>query len=129
MTPKHLIVSEESGMINWYRLEQPYENAKPEEKFITIFDDIDKEYNFMAQAPHDAACPANFMHYSKSHMNLLIGSSNGMLTLLNVPAEKLSEDDEEQDKEDEQKQQTLENPLLTIGRFHTQRVNGIRPLG
>ena len=42
MTPKHIIVSETNGMINWYRIDQPFENLKPEEKSITINDDIDK---------------------------------------------------------------------------------------
>ena len=39
-TPRHLIVSEESGLINWFNIEHPYENAKPEDKYITIKDGI-----------------------------------------------------------------------------------------
>jgi len=42
MTPKHIIVSESNGMVNWFRIEHPFENAKPEDRNITIFDDIDK---------------------------------------------------------------------------------------
>ena len=67
MTPKHIIVSETNGMINWYRIEQPFENLKPEEKSIKIFDDIDKQYNFKAQLPEEAESPANYMIYTKSH--------------------------------------------------------------
>ena len=105
MTPKHIIVSETNGMINWYRIEQPFENLKPEEKSIKIFDDIDKQYNFKAQLPEEAESPANYMIYTKSHQNLLIGTSNGVLSLLNVPSEKFSEDEEEQENPDDQKQQ------------------------
>jgi len=93
MTPKHLIVSEESGMINWYKIDQPFDNAKPEDKFITIKDDIDKEYNFKDALSSDLISPAHFMVYSKSHKNLLLGTKNGVLSLLNVPAEKLSDED------------------------------------
>lgn len=103
MTPNHIIVSEVNGMINWYRVEHPFENAKPEEKFITVFDDVDKEYNFKAQLPEDASCPANFMVYTKSHQNLLIGTTNGILGMLNVPAEKISDEDYDEGKEEEQK--------------------------
>lgn len=105
MTPKHIIVSETNGMINWYRIEQPFENLKPEEKSIKIFDDIDKQYNFKAQLPEEAESPANYMIYTKSHQNLLIGTNNGVLSLLNVPSEKFSEDEEEQENPDDQKQQ------------------------
>jgi len=129
MTPKHLIVSEANGMIHWYRIEHPFENAKPEDKFITIFDEIDKEYNFLEQLPESAAAPASHMHYTKSHQNLLIGTTNGILSLLNVPAEKFSEEEEDQEKEEEQKQQTLYNELKNLGRFHTARVNAVKPLG
>lgn len=131
MTPKHILVSESNGMINWYRIEQPYDNPnlKPEEKFLKIFDDIDKQYNFKEQLPEEAESPASFMTYTKSHQNLLIGTSNGVLSLLNVPSEKFSDEEEEEDNPDKEKQQILENPLQTLGRFHTARVNGVKPLG
>lgn len=103
MTPKHILVSESNGMINWYRIEHPFENAKPEDKFITIFDDVVKEYNYREQLPKDAPSPANHMLYTKSHQNLLIGTTNGFLTKLNVPSEKETEDEEEQENPDEQK--------------------------
>ena len=89
-----MIVSESNGMINWYRIEHPFDNAKPEEKFITIFDDIDKQYNFKTQLPEDSESPANFMLYSKSHQKLMIGTSNGILSLLNVPSEKISDEED-----------------------------------
>lgn len=60
---------------------------------------------------------------------MLIGTTDGVLSLLNVPSEKVSDEDYEQDENAEQKQQDLTNPLQTIGRFHTARVNGVKPLG
>jgi hypothetical protein len=41
------------------------------------------------------------MIYSKSHKNLLIGTRNGVLSLLNVPAEKVSDEDYEQEGQEE----------------------------
>lgn len=88
-------------MINWIKIEHPYENAKPEDAMITIEKDIDKEYNFMEKLPEDTCNPAQFMLYSKSHQNLLLGTTNGFLTLLNVPAEKISEEEVEQEDGEE----------------------------
>jgi WD40 repeat protein len=48
---------------------------------------------------------------------------------LNVPSEKISEEEVEQDGEEEQKQQTLQNDLKILGRFHTAQVNDVQPLG
>ena len=52
-------------MINWFRVEQPFENAKPEDKYITIFDEIDKQYDFRGQPDVDG--PAHFIVYTSSH--------------------------------------------------------------
>ena len=82
-------------MINWIKIEPPYEGAKPEENFITIEDETDKEYNFSEKLSQERTIPADFMVYSKSHQNLLIGTRNGYLTLLDIPAEKISEEEVE----------------------------------
>jgi len=129
ITPKHLLVSQANGMIYWFKIEDPFENAKPEEQFITIYDEIDKEFDFIEKLPRETASPANYILYSKSHQNLLIGTSNGYLTLLNVPAEQITEGDEEQEQEEVRKQMTLLNELRILGRFHTARVNDVKPLG
>lgn len=129
MTPRHIIISQADGMINWIKIELPFEGAKPEDCFITIEQDIDKEYNFIEKLPEDTASPAHFMLYTKSHQNMLLGTNNGYLTLLNVPAEKVSEEEVEQDDAEEQKQQTLQNELRVLGRFHTARINDVKPLG
>ena len=49
--------------------------------------------------------------------------------MLAVPSEKISDDEDDQENQDEQRQVVLENPLNLIGRFHTARVNGVKPLG
>ena len=69
------------------------------------------------------------MLYSKSHQNLLIGTRNGYLTLLDVPSEKISEEENDQENEEEEKQITLHNKLRVLGSFHTQQINDLKPLG
>jgi hypothetical protein len=51
LTQKHLIVSLEDGLIQWYRTEMPQINFKSEanqDSHITITEDIDQEYKFEA---------------------------------------------------------------------------------
>ena len=61
---------------------------------------------------------------------MLIGTKNGVLSLLNVPSEKIAEEEvEEEDRDELQKQQILENELELVGRFHTDKINAVKPLG
>lgn len=52
LTQKHLIVSLEDGLIQWYRTEMPQINFKSDvttqDNHITITEDIDQEYKFEA---------------------------------------------------------------------------------
>lgn len=68
------------------------------------------------------------MQYTKSHERLLLGTSTGILSMLPEAAEKISDFDEEEGHE-EQKEKNIEHDLHSLGRYHTERVNGVRPLG
>ena len=46
-----------------------------------------------------------------------------------MPAEKVSEGDDEGEEAEEKKQETLQNKLRVLGRFHTQQINDVKPLG
>ena len=41
------------------------------------------------------------MLYTKSHQNILIGTTNGVLSCLNVPSEKFAEEEEEENPDDQ----------------------------
>ena len=68
------------------------------------------------------------MKYSRSHKNLLIGTQNGILAKLSVEAEKLDEEEEEDDAQKEKLKKVLDVPLDILGRFHTAPISGIREL-
>jgi hypothetical protein len=98
-TPKHMIVSDNAGVISWYKVEPPYENqaGKDVDSFLTIQDKVDKDYIFKDAIPDPASqAPASFMHYSRSHQFIIVGTRNGILGTLPIPAEKIDEDDEEE---------------------------------
>ena len=69
------------------------------------------------------------MHYTKSFKTLIMGTETGVFGRLDVQAEVINyeEDEEEQNKQKEKK--AIEVPFVELGRFHTKRVNGIKELG
>lgn len=145
LTQRHLIVSQDDGMIQWYRTEMPEINFKQgsdpqaNDNKLTVTEDIDQEYHFEpAQLSANAADaveasppePVAYMHYSRNHKKIIMGTQQGLIGLLAVEAEALNEDEEpEEDHQKEKETKTLETPFVELGRFHTKKVNGIRELG
>jgi hypothetical protein len=143
LTQKHMIVSMEDGLIQWYHTEMPELNFKnPEanqDNHITVTEDVDQEYRFepaQLSANLDAneevpPEPIAFMHYSRSYKKIIMGTTQGLIGLLSIEAEALNEDEEgEEDAHGKQKEtKVLDTPFVELGRFHTKKVNGIRELG
>lgn len=129
-TPKHIIVSDNSGMINWYKVDPPgeYPSGKDNDQCLTISDKVDKDYIFRNafDIPQFYA-PASFMRYSRSHNTIIIGTRNGVLGVLPIPSEKIEEDDDEE--QTEHVKFTFETKFKIFGRFHTGAVNGVTALG
>lgn len=114
VTQKHMIVSTDDGLITWYRIEPPYENADGKvdgSLCLKLLPQIAYEYDFQEQIPEESTCPAFYMKYSKSHKNILIGTQNGILAKLAVEAEQLNEEEEEDDGQKEKLKKVLEVPL------------------
>ena len=82
LTQKHLIVATENGGIFWYAVDIPYGK---EDAGLILKDEINYEYNFSEQLGENSA-PASFMHYSRSHKKIVIGTRNGVLTRLDFEA-------------------------------------------
>lgn len=142
LTQKHLIVSLEDGLIQWYRTEMPQINFKSEstqDNHITITEDIDQEYKFEAAqlaANLDAAAeippePIAFMHYSRSYKKIIMGTTQGLIGVLGVEAEAINEDEEnEEDQHGKEKEtKVIDTPFVELGRYHTKKINGMRELG
>lgn len=98
----HLIVSQETGLIQWFKVDQPdlimnekdKENAK-----LTILDTVEKEFNLdltigetseLEQIAH--------MQYNKQYTQMIMASSTGIIGRLEVAADKLNDDDDEEDQ-------------------------------
>ena len=129
LTQKHLIVSHADGKLNWFKIEPPYDNEKEADMHLKLFEKIEKEYNFTEKLPEDSPEPANYIHYSRSHKRMLIGTKGGLIAALPIIAEKSNFDDDEVDDGEEKPMVTLEDPLQELGRFHTGSIFAIRPLG
>jgi hypothetical protein len=84
LTQKHLIVATELGGIYWYAVDIPY--GKADEGLKLKGEEINYEYNFSEQLGENSA-PASFMHYSRSHKKIVIGTRNGVITRLDFEAQ------------------------------------------
>lgn len=141
LTQRHMVVSMEDGMIQWYRTEMPEITFKKDvdnNDKLTVTEDIEQEYKFepaQLSANIDVTMdvppePIAFMHYSRGYKKLIMGTQQGLIGLLSVEAEALNEDeDPEEDHQKERETKVLETPFVELGRFHTKKINGIRELG
>ncbi len=107
LTQKHMIVSTDDGLISWFKVEPPYLSAdgKFDNSQCTKFLEVDQEYNFADQLRADSRAPASYMKYSRKHASIVIGTQNGCLATLSVPAEPLDEDEDDEEKEEKVKKQ------------------------
>lgn len=60
---------------------------------------------------------------------MLIGTRNGILSTLACAAEKIADDEPDEEAQEEQKMQTISESLEMIGHFHTDKVYAVKPLG
>ena len=87
LTQKHMIVSLDDGLIQWYRTEMPEINFKAGadanlDNHITVTEDVDQEYRFEAaqlSANADGTAeippePIAFMHYTRSYKKIIMGT-------------------------------------------------------
>jgi WD40 repeat protein len=104
LTQKNIIVSTDDGLLTWYRVEQPIENTDGtiEDSFaISMLDQVDYEYDFYAnknnvtgESDDSNRYPAAYLKYSRSYNQVLLGTQNGLLGKVAVPAEKPEEEDD-----------------------------------
>ena len=89
---------------------------------------MDKDYIFKdAIADPASQAPASFMRYSRSHQTIIIGTKNGIIGTLPIPAEKI--DDEDEEEQTEHVKITIQVPFQMYGKYHTAGVNSIASLG
>jgi hypothetical protein len=98
LTGKHMLVASADGLISWFKMDNPPEyDENTNDQMIKLEDEIEKEYNFAAQLGEQASNPVQYMYYSKSFKKLIIGTSNGVLAILPIEAEKQTYEEDEDD--------------------------------
>jgi hypothetical protein len=123
ITHKNIVVSTDDGLMTWYRIEQPIENSDgtiENSMAIKILDQIDYEYDFFEQKQkitgvedESQRYPAAYLKYSRSYNQIVLGTQNGMLGKVAIPAEKPDEEEEEAQYDKNAKtKKVLEVPLV-----------------
>lgn len=127
LTQKHMIIALEDGLIQWHRIERPdlaYGQELTEEHHMKVTEEVDQEYVF----DYQEGAPS-FMHYTKNFKKIIMGTEYGLIGVLPVEAEKVDEDEEEEEGQGEKEKKIIVTPFIELGRFHTDKINGIRALG
>jgi hypothetical protein len=60
---------------------------------------------------------------------MLCGTETGVFGILNIEAETINEEDEEEDHAQKKEKRILTQPFIELGRFHVKKVFGVRELG
>jgi hypothetical protein len=101
LTQKHMVIFKDNGIVSWHRIEMPRQIDENSDEGIEYDKKlgIEKQYNFSEQLG-DSEAPAQYVYYSKKFQKMIIGTSNGVLAVLPIAAEKF-DDGEGGDEEDE----------------------------
>jgi hypothetical protein len=68
------------------------------------------------------------MKYSRAHQSIVIGTQNGCVATLAVPAEVLDEEEEDEEGGAEKVKKQIDTPLNFLGRYHTGPIVAIHEL-
>lgn len=131
-THVHLIVSQEDGIIQWFKIEPPdiYNEKEKEDPKLKILDEVEQEFDLGMNIGETGEKEyIAHMHYSKDFGQLIMGTHSGLFGRLEVQAENnLDEEDEEENQKNKEKK-IIDQPFVQLGRFNTKRLTGLRELG
>jgi hypothetical protein len=69
------------------------------------------------------------MAYTRSFKSLVMGTQTGVFGRLEVAAEAINYDEEEEDQHKAKEKVTIAVPFTELGRFHVKKITGIKELG
>lgn len=128
-----MIISLEEGLIQWLKLELPEVIIGDKDKgpqIMKVIDDIELEFRLgMVIGETGEFEFIAHMHYSRTFKQLVLGTETGVIGRLEVEAEMINYDEDEDDQHHEREKKILTQPFIELGRFHTNRVLGIKELG
>lgn len=71
----------------------------------------------------------NYIHYSKSFKQLIMGTQTGLIGRLEVEAEAVLEDDNQSENQQQKEKVIIDKPMIPLGRFNTKKITGLKELG
>lgn len=134
LTQKHMIVSLEEGLIVWLKIELPPEvvlnDKDAANQSLKVLEEIEQEWSFNVKiGESDTPDYLTHIHYTRSFKYLVCGTETGIFGTLEIEAERNDEDEEEEEAHETKEKKILTQEFRVLGRFHTQRLTGIRELG
>jgi hypothetical protein len=129
-----LIVSLEEGLIVWLKIELPPEvvlnDKDAANQSLKVLEEIEQEWSFNVKiGESDIPDYLTHIHYTRSFRYLVCGTETGIFGTLEIEAERNDEDDDEEEAHETKEKKILTQEFKVLGRFHTQRLTGIRELG
>ena len=121
-------------MVQWFKLELPDvvigEKADSHERHLTVTDEVEQEWNLGLTIGETGENEfIAHMHYTKSFRQLIMGTHTGLFGRLEVQAEAINYDEEDEEAQQDKEKKSIANPFVELGRFHTKKLTGIKELG
>ena len=133
LTQKHLIVSQDDGLLQWFKLDLPVilsSDKDNDTKHLTVENVVEMEWNLNRTIGETGDYEVvSHMHYSRDFRQLIIGTSTGMFGRLEIEAEAVNFEEDEEEAQQKQEKRVMENEFVELGRFHTEKITGIKELG
>lgn len=102
MTQKHMLISLEEGIIQWFKLELPevvLGEKDNSDRSLKVLEEIEQEFALnMTIGESDEPEYIAHMHYAKSFTQLIMATETGVLGRLEVEAEAINYDEDEEGK-------------------------------
>jgi len=101
LTQKHLILSLEEGLLQWFQVEPPPLNVlgdkdQQDQKGCTILEEVDQEWYFGVKVGESNVPDyITYLHYSRGFKTLICGTETGVFGTLDIEAEAINEEEEE----------------------------------
>lgn len=133
LTQKHMIVSQDDGLIQWFKLDLPVilsTDKDNDTKHLTVENVVEMEWSLNRTIGETGELEiVSHMHYSRNFRQLVLGSSTGLFGRLEIEAEAVNYEEEEDEAQHKHEKKIMTNEFVELGRFHTQKITGIKELG
>jgi len=97
---------------------------------LKVLEEIEQEWSFNVKiGESDIPDYLTHIHYTRSFKYLVCGTETGIFGTLEIEAERCDAEDDEEEAQESKEKKILTQEFKVLGRFHTQRLTGIKELG